>query len=198
VRRIYPLSQTQSFADLAEALADTELDLARVVSCTFPGRPEPKSAEWRLPVGTPVIAYEYEPYFELRYLHVLSPDFSLFADGGPQGNTFRLFFVTQLGEDPFVDWESFRADLHSGDHAPARRAARVFANALRAADDTVDAELELMTAVTEASGRGPEAAAEQLADVATKRFFDDLERLSKESPRMEVRMYLKKARDRLF
>ena len=198
MRRIYPLRDGATFADMAEALADTELDLARVVSCTFPGRPEPKSAEWRLPTGAPVIAYGYDPYFELRFLQVLNPDFSLFADGGPEGNAFRAFFVTQLGGDPFVDWTTYRTDLREGVHAPARRAARVFALATSSRDDTVDGERELLDAVTQAKGRGPEAAAEQLNEVATRRFFDELDELSREASSMEVRMHLKQARDRLF
>lgn len=197
MKRIYPLTSGREFDELARALKDTELDLARVVSCTFPGRPEPRSAQWRTPTGQPVIVYEYLPDIELRYLQVVSPDFSLFADGGPDSGGFDAFFVVQLGATPFETWASLRDDLHGGEHAAARRAAAAFMVAAKSTDDTVDGELELIDAIEEAFGRGPEAAAEHLVDVVTARSRERLEALYDATDRVEVRMHLRRAIDRL-
>jgi hypothetical protein len=197
VKRIHPLAPDRSFEEIARALSDTELDLARVVSCTFPGRPEPRSAEWTTPGGQRVLHYEYLPDIELRYLHVLSPDFSLFADGGPAEGGFTAFFVAQLGASPFDDWDTLRRDLNTGQHTAANRAAAAFGVAAATSDDNVDGEAELMDAIENAGGRGPEAAAEQLVAVVTERSRDRLEAAYDDADRVEVRMHLKRALDRL-
>lgn len=197
MRRIHPLAPGREFEEIARALKETELDLARVVSCTFPGRPEPKSAEWTRPSGQRVLHYEYLPDIELRYLQVISPDFSLFADGGPDSDAFSAFFTAQLGESPFEGWDSLRATLMAGEHAAATRAAAAFRVAAEAGDDSIDGEAELVEALGNAAGRGPEAAAAELVAVVTTRFVDRLENLYSSADRVVVRMHLKRALDRL-
>jgi hypothetical protein len=197
VKRIHPLARQREFEEVARALEETELDLARVVSCTFPGRPEPRSAEWTRPNGQRVLRYEYLPDIELRYLHILSPDFSLYADGGPDSDAFTKFFVARLGESPFDNWERLREALMNGEHTAAIRAAAAFRVAVEARDDSVDGEAELVEAIATADGRGPEAAAAELVAVVTDRFGERLEQLYEAAERVEVRMHLKRALDRL-
>ncbi len=198
MRRIYALAAGRSFVELAEALAETGLDLARVVSCTFPGRPEPKSADWTLPSGPTVLHYAYIPDTELRYLHVVSPDFQLFADGEPAGDRIVTFFEAQLGGSPFDDFESLRDDLHEGEHRSSLRAAAGFRVAAHAGDPTVDGEAELVDAVRRAAGSGPVHAASQLVEVATARFREEIEELRENAADFETRMHLQRARERIL
>ena len=66
---LYPLKQVHTFDKLARALDPLGLGLSDVRACTFPSRPEPARACWK--VGDAVVMrYHYEPDWELRGLEV--------------------------------------------------------------------------------------------------------------------------------
>lgn len=196
MRRIYVLRREQGFDAVATALRDSELELAEVVSCTFPGRPEPRSARWDTLLGAAVLRYEYLPDIELRYLHVLSPDFALLADGA-DGVGVERFVEAQLGAPWVEPWSALREELRGGQHAPANRAAAAFRVAAKYGDDTVDGHAELLSAIAEAAGRGPIAAAEQIIHVVRPEARAEIDAAYEATSDVEMRVHLKRARDRI-
>lgn len=196
MRRIYPWRRGLTFGDVAEALRESELELAEVASCTFPGRPEPRSARWETVLGATVLRYEYLPDIELRYLCVLTPDFSLFADSAP-GTGLGAYLDAELGVGWFDPWESLRDELHTGDHGPSNRAAAAFRVAAKARDDSVDGHAELLLAIASASARGPIAAAEQIVFVVRPDARAALDDAYASTDVVELRVHLRRALDRI-
>lgn len=196
MRRIYPLSDEVPFVDLADAFRQSQLELAEVVSCTFPGRPEPRSARWDTALGAACLRYEYLPDIELRYLHVLTPDFSLLADGAG-GVGVEPFLEAQLGGAWFEGWDSLRVALMRGDHAPSNRAAAAFSVAAKYNDDSFDGHAALLEALRTAAGRGKIAAAEHIIAVVKAEDRAIIELAYDDADNVELRVHLKRARDRV-
>ena len=195
MRRIYPLLVGRTFDEVADALRESELELAEVVSCTFPGRPEPRSARWETAHGAQILRYEYLPDIELRFLAVDDPDFSFYADATDDIG-LDAFMQTQLG--PWLEsWDALRGDLSAGEHAPANRAAAAFSAATKARDTTVDGHQELLSAIGAASGRGRVAAAEQIIAVIRPDARARIEAAYENADDVELRVHLKRARDRI-
>ncbi len=196
MRRIYPLCRGRTFDEIADALRQSTLVLAEVASCTFPGRPEPRSARWESSEGLTALHYEYLPDIELRYLYVSTPDFSLFSDGA-EGVGLEPFLSAQLDGPWLASWDALRADLHAGMHAPSNRAAAAFRVAAKYRDDTVDGHAELLAAIDAAAERGPIAAAEQIIDVVQPAARLAIDAAYEAADDIELRVHLKRARDRL-
>ncbi len=122
------LDHTARFQDLAALLAHLTIELRDVRSCTFPSRPEPKSARWvSLCEGFEQIEwlqYHFEPEYALRTLWEVRPcaEVGLHLDSSLSQWCTRQH--PRTGEDPlFASWPTLRDALISGDHTATRRAA---------------------------------------------------------------------------
>ncbi len=111
--RLFILKNEVGFAYLASLFMESELALSDVASCSFPSRPEPKSACWKLK-GTPVFSYTYLPDIEIRYVHVL--DLAFLGD-----RLFTSFVAEFTNQDIFSDVKAMKIIAH-GDYRENLRA----------------------------------------------------------------------------
>lgn len=192
---VFVLRQTQTFATLAAALDALGFELHDVRACTFPSRPEPRSARWTHgPV--PALSYHYEPDLEVRMLHRTAAVQEL---GLGEGFDVRRALTDALGEDPFEAWSALRDDLCHQGWPRARRAAASWRARAQLAGDELERELCAHT-LAHALQSGPtltrRAILEQLASWTHRSLRAPILAM-REDPDLEVRIGAHRAHERL-
>lgn len=186
------LAPTTTFAQLARWLDERSFELTRVVSCTFPGRPEPKEALWANAQGQPSLKYIYEPDVELRALWQTSPH--------AQSTLAQL-----LEEHPeaFVSWERLTQQLHDPEspYIVIRGAGAAWRLRARQAEHTAERAQAQQTLIHALQPQHApltrRCAAHELGLCADVRALEALERSAQDDPDLEVRMYARQAAQQL-
>lgn len=200
---LFILCPERSFLTLATALGAYGVRPDHVRACVFPGRPEPRSAQF---VGVS----EHATYFHYRYM----PDLGVRAllvqrhplPGLPAdshlGLEDLLGAVDDVGEGPWFErWSVLRQDLLAEGHLRAQRAAACWrlrgqwASASRE-DEQVCLEV-LLGALREGSRSARRAVAEQLIAWPRKEARAALMHVRHEDPDVEVRMHAHRAIEQL-
>ncbi len=176
---LFPLRIGATFDDVSERMERAGAKLTRLESCTFPSRPEARLATWTVG-GEPFARYRYEPDIELRWLAVDRTDL--------------------LDEDPttwelFDDWEALETALFSDDWGRVFRAAAAFRVAAENREP-VDGETKLAAALS-AGENSAQAAASQLALIATEASVEAIETALESAKKVETRVDLRRALNRV-
>lgn len=193
---MFILARNSRFQWLAAAMEQLGFSLQDVLSCTFPSRPEPKSARWLSPSGQEWLRYVYLPDLEVRYLVQTSTS----EDAGLAAH-FNLEQVLEemLGEPPFERWSTLRDDLREGNWSDAQRAATAWRIRAQHALDEQDRDLcarMLEEALEVGSISTKRAITEQLCHFSHASLRSALER-AREDDDLEVRLHARKALERL-
>jgi hypothetical protein len=192
--RVFVLAPDTTFDDLAIAL-DGVLALTRVVSCTFPSRPEPKEAVWGTEDGA-VLAYRYVPDVEVRFLRTVARHALLQETEGVSGLERRV--VASGVECPFQPWEAVREELDSPEHQRVERAAAALRIGAIHGDDAAQGLPALMDAVRRGELGLRRAAARELEWLATAKLELTLRELESAEEDLEVRLHLRQAIERCW
>lgn len=175
-----------AFSQLAGWLDARAFELVRVVSCTFPGRPEPREAAWSGPTGRPMLTYRYEPEAELRALLGQAPESAEVLDQ-----------LEREHPEAFISLDELSASLRSLDYMGVRRAGaawRLRAKFAASASERAAAERVLIEALSRECGEHTRrVASQELGACASAQALEALERSSQDDPDLEVRMYAHQA-----
>lgn|GEM_PF-3736805 len=117
---MYVLAQNLRFEWLAAAMEQLDFSLQAVRSCTFPSRPEPKSATWHAPNGQAWARYLYVPDLEVRCVWQVA---ALEDAELPAHFDLERALEHMLGEPPFERWSQLRDQLEDKTWSVTQRAA---------------------------------------------------------------------------
>ena len=196
MQTIYVLNQEVAFEFAAKILMDEPLRLSDVCSCTFPSRPEPKSAVWKTETGKKVIGYWYLPDIELRYLHLVDCTWERFEPG--DFTPIATLFAEHTSVDLFSDWGVLGEQLQSDDHRTVVRAAWAHRMAFRHRDDNIDTIATLVEAIEEGDEPVRRVVAEVVSEIATAPFEERIRAIHDRESSADVRMFLRRAIDHIM
>ena len=193
---MYVFAQNLRFEWLAAAMEQLGFSLQDVRSCTFPSRPEPKSATWHAPDGHAWARYLYVPDLEVRCVWQVA---ALEDVGLPAHFNLERSLEQMLGEPPFERWSSLRDALEGETWGAIQRAATAWRVRGQFALDAQERELCAET-LRDALERGEtftrRAITEQLFFWSHADLKSALER-AREDEDLEVRLHARKALDQL-
>lgn len=191
MQKLFILKPEVGFDLIAALLMETNLDLTDVISCTFPSRPEPKSAHWEIE-KVKMLNYVYLPDIEIRYLSLLNRSFL-------DANTFDAYCADLSNVILFQSWSDFNIIAH-GDYRENLRAMHAFQVAALLGDTSrpylrllVDSLLRL---IAEEDNVSAEGVANTLREIAVPSIEADLRDAYEKSDSLTLKSHLRKAIDR--
>ncbi len=191
MQKLFILKSEVRFDLVAALLMETPLLLTDVVSCTFPSRPEPKSANWEID-NVKMLNYVYLPDIEIRYLCLLNPSFL-------DGHSFDAYWADLSNVALFETWSNFSIEPF-GDYRTNLRAMHAFQVGAALAD-TSQAHLRLLVdallhVISEKDNISAEGIADTLRDIALPEIEAELRAAYDDAESLTVRSHLRKAIDR--
>lgn len=191
MQKVFILKKEVNFELIAALLMETSLVLTDVVSCTFPSRPEPKSAQWESD-KIRMINYVYLPDIEVRYLSLVNREFL-------EGQSFDGFWAELSKIVLFESWADF-AITARGDYRTNLRAIHAFRVGAELGDTSHPHLISLMNSLDVLIENGDEGSAEIVAEVlreiAVPEFESKLRELYEASTSLILKSHLRKAIDR--
>jgi len=188
MQNLYLLQKDIRFDLIAELLMPTALQLTDVMSCTFPSRPEPKSATW-LYKEKRMLDYHYLPDIEIRYLFLRDTQFL--------NDRNFLFFIAELTNvNLFTEWDALEVRIF-GEYRENVYAINAFKLGLKheKGNHTLRPKLidSLLLAIAENDQTTSEILAEVFREIASSEMLDALRFAYEETKSALVRSHLREA-----